>query len=148
MILPDVFEDLRRSGLHQPATTLFRAVELSHVIASGVLPLAGRTLDLGCGDGEIARLLARRLEARWDLIGVDLDPKEVDRANATGIYSRVIAAPADRIDEPDGSFDLVFSNSVLEHIPEVDSVLAEAGRLMRVGGLFVATVPSEQFPGL
>jgi SAM-dependent methyltransferase len=51
-------------------------------------------------------------------------------------------APASRIPEPDASFDLVFSNSALEHMEPLDPVLAEVARVLRPGGRFVFTVPT------
>lgn len=46
---------------------------------------------------------------------------------------------------PDATFDWVLSNSVLEHVDEIAAVLAETGRVLRDGGLFIFTVPSTGF---
>jgi SAM-dependent methyltransferase len=43
------------------------------------------------------------------------------------------------------TFATVFSNSVLEHIPEQEPVLREIARVLRPGGRFIATVPSDAF---
>jgi SAM-dependent methyltransferase len=126
----------------QPATCLWRTIELGHLLRSDELPADGPLLDLGCGDGRITALVRRRLGARWELVGVDPDPAEVDLARETGIYTRLHVAPGERVPEPDGSFDTVFSNSVLEHIPDVRPVLGEVSRLLRPGGAFVFTVPT------
>jgi SAM-dependent methyltransferase len=45
----------------------------------------------------------------------------------------------------DSTFDMVFSNSVLEHIPTIDRTLAEVGRILRPGGELAFTVPSDHF---
>jgi hypothetical protein len=42
-----------RTFPHQPATCIFRTIEIDHILKSGVLPKAGYGLDLGCGDGRI-----------------------------------------------------------------------------------------------
>jgi SAM-dependent methyltransferase len=126
---------------HQPATCLWRAVELGHLLRSGVLPRTGRGLDLGCGDGRVAWLLARELGAAWQLVGVDPDALETGLAGQLGLYAALHAVDGARIPEPDGSFDFVLSNSVLEHIPDLAPVLDEVARLLRPGGLLVLTVP-------
>lgn len=51
----------------------------------------------------------------------------------------------DNVPEADASFDWAFSNSVLEHIPDIDPVLAEVARLLRAGGKFIFNVPGPDF---
>lgn len=104
----------------------------------------GRGLDLGCGDGLLTRVLLEQAGPR-EILGVEPDPAEAAQAKSLGIYSAVLAAPGDRVTEPDGSFDWILSNSVLEHIPDLDPVLAEVGRLLRPGGRLVFTVPGPNF---
>jgi SAM-dependent methyltransferase len=54
-------------------------------------------------------------------------------------------SPATNIPEETGSFDHIISNSVLEHIKEIEATLTEAARLLKTGGTFVFTVPSPGF---
>jgi SAM-dependent methyltransferase len=54
----------------------------------------------------------------------------------------------DALPYPDGHFATVVSNSVLEHIPDVDAVLAEIARMLQRGGRFIFCVPGDQFTGL
>lgn len=126
----------------QPATAFWRAYEVGHLIERP-LP-GGRGLDLGCGDGLLTRIIVE-LAGPLDLVGVDLDPKEARMAEELGIYRAVHVAPGDRVPEPDASFDWVIANSVLEHIDPIDPVLAEVARLLRSGGVFIATVPAQAF---
>lgn len=118
--------DLVRENPFQPATSWWRAIELAMVIDHG-LP-GGTGLDLGCGDGKLMRILLDAAGRRASLVGVDIDPLETRDALAA-----------------DGSFDFVFSNSVLEHIEELEPVIAEMARMLRPGGAFVFTVPSDGF---
>jgi SAM-dependent methyltransferase len=127
----------------QPATSWWRAVELAVVIRHG-LP-NGTGLDLGCGDGKLMRILLDASGASRALIGVDIDPLETRDASASGVYRRVHTAPGDRLPEPEASLDFVFSNSVLEHIEDIEPVIAEAARVLKPGGVFVFTVPSDGF---
>lgn len=136
------------SAPQQPATAFWRALELDHLAGSGALPLAGLGLDLGCGDGAVTELLARTLRADWILVGVDPDEREAELARERGLYVRVHAVQGSAIPEPGDAFDFVLSNSVLEHVDELEPVLREAARILRTGGRLVVTVPGPGFHAL
>ncbi len=138
----DLLERFLRDYPFQPATALWRAVEVEHLLARG-LP-QGRGLDLGCGDGLLTRVVLEQT-GRRDLVGVDPDPAEAAMAQGLGVYSTVYVVPGEGVPEPDASFDWVLSNSVLEHIDNIEPVLAEVGRLVKPGGQFVFTVPGPDF---
>jgi SAM-dependent methyltransferase len=98
-------------------------------------------LDIGCGDGVFASVL---FDEQVDL-GIDPDPDEVEQARKQGCYRKLIQCPGHAIPEADGEFRTIFSNSVLEHIVEIEPVLVEARRLLAPGGSFYVTVPSHHF---
>jgi len=136
--------DLVRENPFQPATSWWRAIELAVVIEHG-LP-SGAGLDLGCGDGKLMRILLEAAGVRpASLVGVDIDPLETRDAQASGVYTRVHTVPGSAVPEPTASFDFAFSNSVLEHIDDIEPVMAEMARLLRPGGVFLFTVPSDGF---
>lgn len=137
--------ELLHDAPHQPATQIFRVPELSHLLQSGVLPLHGDLLDFGCGDGRILQLIQRKLGAQWRAVGFDPNAEEVELARGLGLYQRLHVAFGDAVPEPDATFDIVFSNSVLEHIPNIEPVLSEVARLLRPGGKFVFTTPGHGF---
>jgi SAM-dependent methyltransferase len=125
----------------QPATALWRAVEIGHVID---YPFPdGFGLDLGCGDGKLTQIILEGVGKR-ELVGVDIDPKETAQAVQLGIYNRIHTTPADSILEADETFDFVFSNSVLEHIDNIAGVLQETARLLKPEGIFLFTVPGDK----
>jgi ubiquinone/menaquinone biosynthesis C-methylase UbiE len=126
----------------QPATALWRAVEIATIAEAG-LP-EGRGLDLGCGDGLLTSLLISICGQR-PLIGLDPDDNEIRLARATALYRDLLTADGDSIPLPDSSVDWVLSNSVLEHIEDVGPVLREVSRVLRPRGEFVLTVPSPVF---
>jgi SAM-dependent methyltransferase len=123
-----------------PPVALWRAVE-SRVAAEERYerPL----LDLGCGDGLVAQVLFGR-DGQVD-VGLDPWPEQLSRAARSGVYRQVGLAFGHRLPHSDAVFATVFSNSVLEHIPDVLPVLREAGRVLHPGGHFIFTVPSDAF---
>lgn len=136
-----------KSAPSQPATAFWRAIEIGHLLASDVLPRDGHGLDLGCGDGAITALLSDLLDARWHLVGIDPDHTELSLATEKGIYKRVEQAAGSSLAGRDGTFDFVFSNSVLEHVEDLEPTIREVARILKHRGQLVFTVPSEFFHG-
>lgn len=142
--MPDPNRDYLTLALNQywfaPPVALWRAIEL-RVLAAETFPRP--LLDLGCGDGLIAQVLF----AGEAPVEAGFDPwlSQVRKAPASGAYRHVQQALGDAMPYPDASFGAVFSNSVLEHIPNLDPVLREVARVLRPGGRFLATVPSDMF---
>lgn len=136
----DYLIELLNAYWFAPPVALWRAIEL-RVAAEEVYerPL----LDLGCGDGLIAQALFGS-ENPAD-VGLDPWPEQLRRAARSGAYRHVDLARGDRIPYADGAFATVFSNSVLEHIPDPQPVVREAARVLRPGGRFIFTVPSDAF---
>jgi SAM-dependent methyltransferase len=127
----------------QPATAWWRAIELAALLRHGMPHGVG--LDLGCGDGKLMAILLEASRSPARLVGVDIDPLEIGAALASGVYQRVHTVAGDRIPEPHAAFDFVFSNSVLEHIDDLEPVIAETARLLRSAGCFLFTVPATGF---
>jgi SAM-dependent methyltransferase len=140
-----LLRNLLRENPFQPATSWWRSIELAAVSRHG-LP-AGDGLDLGCGDGKLMRILLEAAGSSPRLVGVDIDPLETRDAVSSGVYQRVHTAPGDRVPEPSSTFDFVYSNSVLEHIPDIEPVIAEVARLLKPRGAFLFTVPTAGFHG-
>jgi SAM-dependent methyltransferase len=127
----------------QPATAFWRSIEIE--ILAKAFDSEGLGLDLGCGDGILTDILFKRIGRKPNLVGIDLDPLETAVAASYPFYASVHACSARSIPLPNGSFDYVISNSVLEHIPDLKSVIAEVRRLLKPGGRFYFTVPAPSF---
>ncbi len=142
-----LFTDLMRFSPFQPATNLWRAVELTFLLEKA-LPLLARSkegLDLGCGDGQIMKLLRPFFPKDMKLNGIDIDEAEIKLAKQTQLYNHVYCTSGTDLPLEEGSQDFVISNSVLEHVDPIHQVLDESARVLKKDGLFIATVPSDSF---
>ncbi len=102
------------------------------------LDMVEDVLEVGCGIGAVASHLAQTYG--WDVTGIDLDPEQIERArndNAENEHLKFLEADATRLSFEDREFDMVLSLNVLHHVPDWNAALAEAGRVLRPGGLYV-----------
>jgi SAM-dependent methyltransferase len=121
---------------------LLRAVEAR--LYQELLPLVEPVLDVGCGDGHFASVaFPQRLAA-----GLDPAPGSLREARDRRAYRVLAQARGDAIPHADGAFATVVSNSVLEHIPGVEEVIAEIARVLAPGGRFIFCVPGDYFTEL
>jgi SAM-dependent methyltransferase len=129
-------------SLH-PSIKLFRSLELKTIYQNlKKTKLLQPSLDLGCGDGYIANLLfGSQLTYGLD----NNEAEDVQVAIKNKIYNKVLIATAEKIPLKPSSLNTVFSNSVIEHIPDNEAVLSEVARLLKPGGKFVFTAPCHNF---
>ncbi len=136
--------DLRRlKKFGFPSDLIFRGTELKFITKElSKIKLVGPSLDLGCGDGFLCRTIFRE---KFDY-GLDNDEAGVVKeAIKKKRYKKVIIESATNISLPSKSLNLVFSNSVVEHIPNNYGVLQEVSRILKKNGYFIFTCPSVYF---
>ena len=116
----------------------------------GIRP-GDRVLDVGAGFGRHAYEVARR---GGRIVALDYAADEVTHTRATigamveagditlDQFVGVLRGDATRLPFDDGSFDVVITSEVLEHIQDDVAAIAEMVRVLRPGGTFAATVPS------
>jgi predicted TPR repeat methyltransferase len=112
------------------------------VVAESVLsrmPGADSVLDVGCGTGLVGRTLrAQGFAGR--LSGLDISQASLDVAEQSGAYDSVQRADLQaRLPVEDDSVDAVVCVGVMTYLPEVEAVWREFARVVRPGGLVVAT---------
>jgi 2-polyprenyl-6-hydroxyphenyl methylase/3-demethylubiquinone-9 3-methyltransferase len=105
---------------------------LARARARLVPPGGGELLDIGCGGGLLAPHL-RGLGYRH--VGVDLTASALEVAAEHGVEP--VRADAADLPFEDGRFDVVVAGEVLEHVTDLEAVVAEATRVLRPGGTFV-----------
>lgn len=104
-------------------------------------------LEIGSGSGWFT-ILARRngyaavgIEVSWELVEF-----AQRRAAEAGVEAPFHEADAEKLPLPDASFDLVYANSVLEHVRGWRSAVREAHRVLRPGGLLFVGTTNRLYP--
>jgi SAM-dependent methyltransferase len=144
----DIWE--RHAGWWQAEFTEGADVEYEEqILPLAAAELAGvrRVLDLGCGEGQIARLA---VEGGADLVvGLDAAAAQLVEAVRRGGGVRYARGRAERLPFADEAFDAVVTCLVLEHVSDLDGAVAEVARVLAPGGRFVlfANHPLFQTPG-
>lgn len=104
-------------------------------LARECLDGARRVIDIGCGEGQVARLAAGLPRAER-VVGVDPTWAQVAEATERGggpLYARAAAAA---LPFASGSFDAAIACLVFEHIRELDGAISEVARVLEPGGRF------------
>ena len=103
-----------------------------------------KVLDYGCGKG---LLVEEGILKSIDFYGVELfghgsgiNIKD-DLARKGLLGTKVLELVDEKIPFPDAFFDLVVSNQVFEHIPEIGPVISEISRVLKPGGQFLCITP-------
>lgn len=98
-----------------------------------------RVLDLGCGEGHFAALLAREAAT---VVAADVAQEPLRRARAlhSGLDARLIE-PDGALPLEDASFDMVWAGETIEHVTDTVRWLSEVRRVLRSGGLLALSTP-------
>jgi len=111
--------------------------ELATALASGLVPVDGVVLDIGCGAGRDAIFAA---QCGFEVFGVDLSPQAIaiarKQAQAAGVKVEWQVGSATQLPIPDTAIDLASDRGCLHHIPvaERPSYFAEVARVLKVNG--------------
>ena len=105
-----------------------------------------RVLELGCGGGTPE---TRRLAERFALTGVDISPRQVERARAAIPGAEFVCVDFTELELPAGSFDAVYSFYVFNHVPRelLAPLLASIQRWLARGGWLLAAFGASDLPG-
>lgn len=106
-----------------------------------------RAIDLGCGTGLGAGAFAKEVD---HFIGVDLAPKMIEQARATGLYAELEVG--DMVDglrnKADASANLILAADAMCYVGDLAPVLTEAKRVLAPGGVFAFTLEAHDSDGV
>ncbi|MET7770376.1 methyltransferase domain-containing protein [Nocardia sp. NPDC005366] len=122
------------------------AMNTALVRESGLAP-GEDVLDIGCGPGDLVRVMADRVGPDGSATGVDPSPPMIEYATARSIPScRFEVCAAQSLTAPDSAYDLVTCTFVMHHIPEQHrrAALAHMYRVLRPGGRLLL---ADTYPG-
>lgn len=91
-------------------------------------------MDFGCGDGFLTQEIA---QTGAQVLGIDLDPRMVAATQARGLEAQLSDGTSLSFE---GTFDAVFSNSVLQWIRPPEPAVSAIAQSLRPGGRFVVDV--------
>ena len=123
------------------------------LVERAALRPGGRVLDVGCGTGTVARTAAARLGKDGRLTGIDLNEGMLVRARmvSSGVRPSIEwrQGNATALPFPDGAFDVVLSQQMLQFVPDRGAALREMRRVLDSGGRAAVAVcrPIERSPG-
>jgi SAM-dependent methyltransferase len=121
------------------AHSFWRAQEFS-LFMQNKPTLRSPILDLGCGDGSFAAVLFTRID-----YGSDIDEDALKIARNFNIYANLVHTVDTQIPLPDGAINSAISNSVLEHVRDLNAVMGELSRVLAPNGVLMFSVPVRQF---
>ncbi len=142
-------EDQKRGGKWNPEEFFERGrmevnTLLSELESLGVHLEKGKVLDFGCGLGRLTQAFCEHFSA---CTGVDISPKMITKAQEFNRFPKrchyIVNEVPDLKQFSDSSFDIVYSNIVLQHIPPVVSkrYIREFARVIRPAGVIVFQIP-------
>jgi SAM-dependent methyltransferase len=113
------------------------SVIIQNILSNHLLPDKGSLLDIGCGNGSFLEACSRVLP-NWDFQGTEFNDRYKQKVES---ISGVSAMHVGKLENVDGSFDVISMIHVLEHIPDPVSVLKNILPRLAPEGMLIVEVP-------
>lgn len=107
------------------------------------IELGDRILDLGCGDGHFTSRTFANTDNQFH--GVDPEFRALSQASQNTVYKNLVCCVGNFLPYENAQFDTIISNSVMEHIQDIDDVVFEAHRVLKPSGKMIITVSNNNF---
>ena len=145
----DLPRDLDKAAACGEPSYIWRAGQerrLRMILAAAGERLQGRVLENGCGVGRYLEQLSAHAGM---VVGLEYDFARAGEAHtrlAQTQVAHITNAAGEALPFAEGSFDLILSHEVLEHVQDDRRAAAEMARLLRPGGRVVVFVPNRGYP--
>ncbi|GAB4418582.1 MAG: hypothetical protein Kow002_05570 [Anaerolineales bacterium] len=136
--------NLDKAALRGEPSYVWRAGQerrLAMIVDAAGARITGRILENGCGVGMYMEHMA---PFGGTIFGLEYDFERVAEAKSRAM--RVFNAAGEAIPLPSGTFDLILSHEVLEHVQDDSQAVREMIRVLKPGGRAVIFVPNRGYP--
>jgi ubiquinone/menaquinone biosynthesis C-methylase UbiE len=140
--------DTKFAHLGKPGTAFSKGFARRLNLINQLIDLHGKKIvDVGCGKGVWLAQFAEIAGAE-NVYGTEYDSEFVAQLKATNApwAANVIQSAAEKLPFAENSFDIVFSNEVLEHVQDDAKAASEAMRILKPGGKFIVFTPNRGWP--
>lgn len=113
---------------------------LNFLTRTNLLQPGDKILEIGCGIGTIVAELGKQ---GYDAVGTDISRVAIEYGRAKYGSIRLEVQPAEELPYADGTFDVVLSFDLFEHIACIDRHVGEVHRLLKPGGHYLFETPNK-----
>ncbi len=113
---------------------------LEFIAETNLLQPGDRILEIGCGIGSVVFELSKQ---GYDITGTDISHKAIAYGLKKYGDIKLQVQPAEILQFGDGTFDIVLSFDLFEHIAQVDRHVSEVSRVLRAGGYYLFQTPNK-----
>jgi SAM-dependent methyltransferase len=122
-----------------PSASAESCAGVANPFALGPLAPGERVLDVGSGAGTDSLVAAQMVGPEGRVTGIDMTPEMLAKARASASqmgasHVEFVEGEIESLPFPDGSFDVVISNGVIDLVPDKDAVFSEIARVLVPGG--------------
>ncbi|MCL5280865.1 MAG: class I SAM-dependent methyltransferase [Planctomycetes bacterium] len=113
---------------------------LDFLARTNLLKPGDRVLEIGCGIGTVVAQLAQQ---GYEAMGTDISQVAIEYGRAKYGNVRLEVQPAEDLPYADGTFDVVLSFDLFEHISRIDRHVGEVRRVLKPGGHYLFETPNK-----